>query len=88
MADSSRVYAVAGDRIVRFTIDRTGAHDSRSTLRGIGARCVAVDPRDPNRVYVGTFDDGLFCSDDGGETWRSDERGLTDRRVLSLAVSP
>ena len=61
MADGSRVYAVAGDRIVRFTIDRAGAHDSHSTLEGADARCVAVDPRDPNRVYVGTFEDGLFC---------------------------
>jgi photosystem II stability/assembly factor-like uncharacterized protein len=88
MADGSRVYAVAGDRVVRFTVDRAGAHDSHSTLEGSDARCVAVDPRDRNRVYVGTFEDGLFSSDDGGETWRSDERGLTDRRVLSLAVSP
>jgi photosystem II stability/assembly factor-like uncharacterized protein len=88
MAESSLAYAVAGNRIVRFTIDRSGAHDSRSTLEGVDVRCVAVDPSDPYRVYVGTFDDGLYATDDGGGTWRSDERGLDDRRVLSLAVSP
>jgi photosystem II stability/assembly factor-like uncharacterized protein len=88
MAERSLVYAVAGDRIVRFTVDSSGAHESRSTLEGVDARCVAVDPIDPYRVYVGTFDDGLYASDDGGGTWRSDERGLDDRRVLSLAVSP
>ena len=88
MADGSLVYAVAGDRVVRFTVDRSGAHDSRSSLQDVDARCVAVDPHDPNRVYVGTFDDGLYASDDGGETWRSAELGLDDRRVLSLAVSP
>jgi photosystem II stability/assembly factor-like uncharacterized protein len=88
MADRSLVYAVAGDGVVRFTIDRTGAKDSRSALEGADTRCVAVDPLDPHRVYVGTFDDGLFVSDDGGKTWREDERGLNDQRVLSLAVSP
>ena len=57
-------------------------------MRGRTRECVAVDPRDPRRVYVGTFDDGLYFSEDGGRTWRQDERGLGDRRVLSLAVSP
>ena len=88
MAESSLVYAVAGDRIVRFAIDRTGAHDSLSALEGLDTRCVAADPLDPHRVYVGTFEDGLYASDDGGETWRSVELGGSDRNVLSLAVSP
>jgi photosystem II stability/assembly factor-like uncharacterized protein len=88
MAERSLVYAVAGERIVRFAIDRAGAHDSLSTLEGLDVRCVAVDPRDPRRVYAGTFEAGLYASDDGGETWRSDGDGLNDPSVLSLAVSP
>ena len=39
------------------------------TLEGRGARCVAVDPRDPNTLYVGTSDEGLFKSEDGGRSW-------------------
>ena len=88
MAERARVFAVIGDDVVRWRLDGTDARDAESLLPGVGARCVAVDPRDPERVYVGTLDRGLVASDDGGLTWRGDEHGLDDRRVLSVAVSP
>src|SRR5215211_2234557 len=52
-----------------------------------GARCLAVDPESPDTVYVGTSDEGLFKSEDGGKSW---ERlsGVTHPRVTSVAVSP
>ena len=55
--------------------------------RGSGAVCIATDPHDPRRVYAGTFDDGVYASDDAGDTWRQAATGLDDRRVLALAVS-
>jgi len=88
MAERARVFAVAGDGIARFTLDRVKAGDATSMLQGVDARCGAVDPHDPHRVYVGTFDLGLYASADGGESWRRDDDGLQDRRVLSVAVSP
>ena len=39
-------------------------------------------------MYVGTFDDGLYATDDGGETWRAAWDGVADRRVLAVSVSP
>src|SRR5947209_19779835 len=78
-------YAVTGDGVARFELGG-GASDTR--LEGSGARCVAVDPRAPRRVYVGTMDDGLFISEDGGDSWRATGPGLADQRVLSVAVSP
>ena len=81
----SRIFAVTGDAVVRFTLD--GAAAPQEVLPGSGAHCIAVDPSDPARVYVGTFDSGLYASDDGGRTWRAAEAGLEDRRVLALAVS-
>jgi photosystem II stability/assembly factor-like uncharacterized protein len=57
-------------------------------LYGAGAGCVSVDPHDPQRVYVGTLDNGLYFSEEGGLAWREDAEGLGDRRVMSLAVSP
>jgi photosystem II stability/assembly factor-like uncharacterized protein len=65
----------------------TRAHDAETVLSVPAPRCVAVDPRDPNRVYVGTFDDGLYATDDGGETWRASWQGVADRRVMSVSVS-
>lgn len=88
MPERHHIFGVAGDDVVRFTLESTNVHELESLLSGIGARCVAVDPKEPERVYVGTFDNGLYATDDGGGTWREGEEGLDDRRVLSLAVSP
>jgi photosystem II stability/assembly factor-like uncharacterized protein len=85
MSERARIFAVTGHDVVAFAL---AAGESEAVLGDVGARCVAVDPRDPDRVYVGTFDSGVYASEDGGATWRQDEQGLADRRVMSVAVSP
>jgi hypothetical protein len=40
-------------------------------LTGKEAQCVAVDPRRSERVYCGTFGDGLWRSGDAGRTWEA-----------------
>ncbi|HEY2437000.1 MAG TPA: hypothetical protein VGH93_07450 [Solirubrobacteraceae bacterium] len=89
MPEPIRVVAVTGDDVVRFTLseDREPA-DVESVLDGVAAQCVAVDPNDPLRVYVGSFDDGIHVSRDGGTTWNGGAEGLVDPRVMSVAVSP
>jgi photosystem II stability/assembly factor-like uncharacterized protein len=87
MPDRSRIFVVTGDEVVRLTLTGTRADDVRTVLTVPAPRCVAVDPHDPDRVYVGTFDDGLYATDDGGETWRESWGGVDDRRVMSVAVS-
>lgn len=37
-------------------------------FRGFGQK-MAIDPNDPNAVFVGTQDDGVWFTRDGGETW-------------------
>jgi photosystem II stability/assembly factor-like uncharacterized protein len=88
MPDRFRVYALTGDDVVRFVLAGSGASDVEPVLSGVGARCLAIDPADPDRLYVGTFERGLFASEDGGRTWRNDGRGIADDRVLSVSVSP
>ena len=88
MPERARVFVVTGDEVVRFTLIGSRAHDVQTVLDAPAPRCVAVDPRDPDRVDVGTFDDGLYATSDGGETWREAWRGIADRRVLSVSVSP
>jgi hypothetical protein len=88
MPERARIFAITGEDVVRFTLEDGRAHEAEPLLHGTDARCIAVDPHDPQRVYVGTFDNGLYRSDQAGLTWEQDERGLADRRVLSLAVSP
>ncbi len=47
------------------------------TLEEHGARCLAVDPKDPDVVYVGTSDEGLFKSSDGGRSWNISRESRT-----------
>lgn len=88
MAERVRIFALTGDAVVRFTTDGTRASDSEVVLDGVGGRCIAADPHDPSRIYVGTFDHGVYASADAGRTWRGGGEGLAERRVLSMAVSP
>jgi photosystem II stability/assembly factor-like uncharacterized protein len=83
-----RIFGVTGDDVVQFDLDPPAAGNADQLLGDVGARCLAVDPRDPDRLYVGTFDSGLYVSDDGGSSWRTDARGVKERRVLSVVVSP
>lgn len=62
--------------------------DATVTLEGAGVQCVSADPNDPNRVYVGTFDRGVFRSLDGGASWEHVSDGIPHKRVLSIAVGP
>ena len=87
MPDRVHIFAVTGDDLVRFTLDGDEARDAETLLRDAGATCATVDGRDPNRIYVGTFDDGLRVTADGGQTWRRAGIGLAEDRVLSVEVS-
>lgn len=50
--------------------------------------CLAVDPHRPQRVYCGTFDAGLWCSDNAGLSWQPIGADLSDAAVMAVAVSP
>ena len=78
----TRLY-VAAERAVAVV------EDSRMelTLKECGARCLTVDPKDPDTVYAGTSDEGLFKSSDGGRSWEL-LSGVTHSRITSVAVSP
>lgn len=77
-----RLYAAAGEAVA--VVENGGV---ALTLEERGARCLAADPKDPDTVYVGTTDEGLFKSPDGGRSWDR-LSGITHPRVTSVAVSP
>src|SRR5215217_4422101 len=81
-SEMTRLYA-AGDKAVSAVEDGK----VRQVLEGCGARCVAADPREPETLYVGTSDEGLFRSEDAGEGWERIS-GIEHPRVTSVAVSP
>ena len=85
--DKIAVLGVTGDDVVRLELNGGRPARARELVTGIGAQRIAIDSRDPARIYVGTFDDGVYASRDGGRTWRNDGEGLADRRVMSVAAS-
>ena len=64
-------------------------HQTKGPEGGLAAD-IAVSPNDPNTVYVGGFDGGLYRSQDGGINWK--EIGLPNRmpkvRIRNVEVHP
>ena len=80
----ARLYAATGDGFAR--LDEAGeTWTVELALSGSGAQCLAVDPADPETVFVGLRADGVRRSVDGGRTWTDCK--LPDPAVFSLAVS-
>ena len=80
----ARFYAATGDGLAR--LDEAGeAWTVELALSGSGAQCLAVDPADPETVFVGLRENGVRRSVDGGRTWTDCK--LPDPAVFSLAVS-
>jgi hypothetical protein len=80
----ARLYAATGDGFAR--LEEVGeAWTVELALSGSGAQCLAVDPADPETVFVGLREDGVRRSVDGGRTWTDCK--LPDPAVFSLAVS-
>ncbi|MBI3970215.1 MAG: glycosyl hydrolase [Chloroflexi bacterium] len=81
-----RIYIGMADGLTAAS-RRNGAWHMETHLDGRLTQCVAYDPLRPERVYCGTFHDGLWRSDDAGANWRPAGAGLTHRSVMAVAVS-
>ncbi|PWU80179.1 MAG: hypothetical protein DLM72_13520 [Candidatus Nitrosopolaris wilkensis] len=58
-------------------------------MKGISPQCIAFDHSNPNRAYYGTFGNGLWKTDDGGQTWDSigKNNSISHTDVMSVSVS-
>jgi photosystem II stability/assembly factor-like uncharacterized protein len=59
----------------------------KAHLREASPLCLASDPNRPKRLYCGTFGNGVWRSDDGGDSWVWVGQGLPRGRVTAIAVS-
>jgi hypothetical protein len=58
------------DSVLTLESSKTG-WNSRESLKGTLPQSVAFDHQNPNQAYCGTFNDGLWKTDDFGHTWDS-----------------
>jgi len=56
-------------------------------LGALGTVTAVFDPQDPLTMYLGSVENGLLYSLDGGESWQQ-AKGLTVGRVQAIAVDP
>jgi photosystem II stability/assembly factor-like uncharacterized protein len=61
----------------------------RETHRALTGHHVSNLVEDPvtGRLHVGTHDDGIHASDDGGRTWQRKDRGIVHANIYSMAVA-
>ncbi|MGH1365445.1 MAG: FlgD immunoglobulin-like domain containing protein [Calditrichia bacterium] len=56
---------------------------------GIGrVNCSAVDPQNPNKLYVGAPSGGFWRSTDGGQNWETTTDNLPVLGVTAIAIDP
>jgi photosystem II stability/assembly factor-like uncharacterized protein len=80
----ARLYATTGSSFVRLDETPDG-WTVEASLPESAAQCLAMDPEDPDIVYVGLGAGGVRKTTDGGHAWA--DAGLAEQQVFSVAVS-
>jgi len=75
----------SGPGLFRTTNGGAGWSISNTGLGDLNIAAVAVDPKAPNNVYVGTQNGGFFLSTNGGGSWAALNDGLTVPTISSIA---
>jgi photosystem II stability/assembly factor-like uncharacterized protein len=78
--------ATKGDAWVQKIAVPTTTGEKRS-IGGANVTAIVQDPSDPNALYIGTTDNGMYYTYDGGESWLQPSQ-LSRGRIPSLAVHP
>ncbi|MEO6112213.1 MAG: hypothetical protein ABIQ24_10360 [Nitrospiraceae bacterium] len=87
-SDGTLFAGTSGKGIVRFKAQSTGWVRQQDGLRDHEGmtenfiRVVTIDPE--GGIYAGTFDGGVFCSADGGVTWRPISRALPNDSIRGI----
>ncbi len=62
-------------------------YDEKTNISGVEILTIAVDPTNPSVVYLGSMDNGIFVSNDGGEDWNKIVEFLPVK-IYGLAINP
>ncbi|MBN1567289.1 MAG: hypothetical protein JXA73_05555 [Acidobacteria bacterium] len=88
-ADPQTLYVAADEEVFKsinggmtWTASDSGLIDHYRAFK------LAVDPRVPTTIYMGTWGFGMFKSMDGGQSWGEITANLTLRVIIALAIDP
>ena len=71
-----------------LVLDSSNGFKIHESLKGTDPQSIAFDPLNPDRAYCGTFGNGLWKTDDGGQTWSNIGKDIiSSPYVMSVAVS-
>ena len=85
-ANSSMVYCATEDGV--FVSHDGAASWSRLGLSVGNARVIAQHPRDPKILVVGTENNGIYISRNGGSWWEKCEAGVDHSTFYTIAFDP
>ncbi|MEY4745383.1 MAG: hypothetical protein RL272_1328 [Candidatus Parcubacteria bacterium] len=57
----------------------------KKAISNVNVAAIVQDPEDPNALYIGTTDNGMFYSYDGGDSWMQPPQ-LSRGRIPSIAI--
>lgn len=81
------LYALSNGKVLRSDNQgRTWAYMDNYLYKARGL-CLAIHPRNPRQVLVGTTE-GVHKSDDGRQTWYNSSEGLPGTAIQALAYDP
>src|SRR5690349_802090 len=87
-ADGTLYAGTSGKGVLRFKANSTGwvrlphgLKDHEGMIENF-IRVLTIDPE--GGIYAGTFDGGVFCSADGGVTWRPISRALPNDSIRGI----
>lgn len=66
---------------------RTWQQSAAGLSPEVNAQALAIDPMNPERIFLGDRRSGVFASTDAGRTWRLINDGLRNRAVQVLEIS-
>jgi photosystem II stability/assembly factor-like uncharacterized protein len=82
----TKIYAAMADGLLVGS-RRNGGWRTEWRLFGSSPQGIAADPSNPEVVYCGTFDRGLWRSMDVGDSWERVGEGVVSDQVTAVAVS-
>ncbi len=86
--NESKVYAGGSRGVFSITSNTTVADSTwQAAHNGPQIVSIAYDNRtSPTQIWAGSFDQGVFASDDNGSNWTAKNSGMNHRNILALVA--